>query len=121
MYPVVRVPAAPSAASTTVADLPLETILPSTTEKVESSSPEALYHSSVISGPEQKTSVDGLPLDLDPNAQTTSSSLIIDYQIIQVDQPKCHTDISYELITADNPNGKESNSSVFRSDIIVLN
>ncbi|EFX85780.1 hypothetical protein DAPPUDRAFT_237275 [Daphnia pulex] len=112
MYPLVRVPTAPSATSATVADSLLETILPSTTEKVEiSSSPEALYHSSVSSGPEQWISVDALPLELDPKAQTTSSSLITDSQIIQVDQPKCHSNISYEPIAADNPNGKESNSS----------
>lgn len=113
MYPLVRVPTAPSTASTTVPHSPLETKLPSsTTEKVEiSSSPEALYHSSVTSGPEQWTSVEALPLELDPKAQTTSSSLITDSQIIQVDQPKCQSNISYELITTDNPNGKESNSS----------
>lgn len=113
MYSLVRVPTAPSATSATVADSLLETILPSTTEKVEiSSSPEALYHSSVTSGPEQWISVDALPLELDPKAQTTSSSLITDsQQIVQVDQPKCQSNISYELFTTDNPNGKESNSS----------
>lgn len=112
MYPLVRVPTAPSAASATIAHSPQETILPFTTEKVEiSSSPEALYHSSATSGPEQWISVDALPLELDPRAQTTSSSLITDSQIIQVDQPKCQSNISYELFTTDNPNGKESNSS----------
>ncbi len=112
MYPLVlRVPIAPSAASATIAHSPQETILPFTTEKVEiSSSPEALYHSSATSGPKQWISVDALPLDLDPKSQITSSSpLIID--VIQVDQTKCHSNISYEPITGDNPNGKENNSS----------
>ena len=105
-YPIVRVPEGPSAIPITVADLPLETILPSTAalpEKEEiSSPPEAPDQSSIIA--EQWNNVGALPLELDAKTQTASSSF-------GVDPSKYQHNNSYDLITTDSPNEKVSNSS----------
>jgi hypothetical protein len=105
-YPIVRVPEGPSAIPITVADLPLETILPSTAalpEKEEiSSPPEAPDQSSIIA--EQWNNVGALPLELDAKTQTASSSF-------GVDPSKYQPNNSYDLITTDNPNEKVRNSS----------
>lgn len=107
-YPIaVRVPEGPSAIPITVADLPLETILPPTAalpekEEISSSLPEAPDQSSIIA--EQGNNVVALPLELDGKTQTVSSSF-------GVDPSKYQPNNSYDLITTDNPNEKDSNSS----------
>ncbi|EFX85751.1 hypothetical protein DAPPUDRAFT_308983 [Daphnia pulex] len=106
-YPIVRVPEGPSAIPITVADLPLETILPPTAglpekEEISSSLPEAPDQSSIIA--QQGNNVGALPLELDAKTQTASSSF-------GVDPSKYQPNNSYDLITTDNPNEKVSNSS----------
>lgn len=106
-YPIVCVPEGPSAIPITVADLPLETILPSTAalpekEEISSSSPEAPDQSAIIA--QQGNNVGALPLELDAKTQTASSSF-------GVDPSKYQHNNSYDLITTDNPNEKVSNPS----------
>ena len=121
MYPLVRVPIAPSSDTPiiAVADLPLETVLFSPAsalpEKVEiGSSPESQDHSSPgISEPEQNDSAH--PLDLDPKVTTQTSPSPYHFDSpIQVDQPKYHPNISYDIITNDNNNPVEKDNSSSR-------
>jgi hypothetical protein len=95
MYPLVRVPTAPLVTPISVSDLPLESFLPSVStkslpEKEITFSPEAQDHSSVTSGSEKGDNVGALPLDLDPK-----QVFIFDSKI-QVDQPICLSNTSYD-------------------------
>ena len=120
IFPLVHFETAPPVTPISVADLPLETVLPfiSTTsslipEKVEiSSSLEATDHSTAILVPEQGDNVGALPLDLDPKVETQSSSSSVSFDSqIQVDQqPTCHSNTSYDRTTNVNPNEKDSSN-----------